>query len=46
VRVTKKGSGNLTTTATVVAAETDPDTANNVATATTRLQVPKGGKAE
>jgi uncharacterized repeat protein (TIGR01451 family) len=45
VRVTKKGSGNLTTTASVAAAETDPATANNVASAVTRLQSPKGGKA-
>jgi uncharacterized repeat protein (TIGR01451 family) len=46
VLVTKKGSGNLTTTASVSAAETDPVTTNNVASATTRLQAPKGGKAE
>jgi uncharacterized repeat protein (TIGR01451 family) len=46
VLVTKKVSGSLTTTASVVAAETDPVTTNNVASATTRLQVSKGGKAE
>jgi uncharacterized repeat protein (TIGR01451 family) len=46
VLVTRKGSGSLTTTASVAAAETDPITTNNVASATTRLQVSKGGKGE